>query len=87
MTGWSCPACGTDAVCSLREWTAVYDYRAALEEAGRRLARQLHGYGVQPRPSEDASDVRRRWADGTTDGPRYVCASCVTPYAAEEVAP
>jgi len=85
MTGLTCPACGSDAVCSRRELVAVYDWREIVREAADELARTLREYGVLPEPAEDAGDLCHRWADGETDGPELVCASCVTPHSRVEV--
>jgi len=87
MTGWTCPDCGAELVCSRQEWVAVYDYRAQIQDATPRLlAEELVSYGVQPDHVDDGADICRTWAAGETDGPEYICADCVTPFAAEEVA-
>jgi len=85
MTRWTCPACGSDAVCSRREFVSVYNYRAVIDEETDDLARALREYGVRPRPAETATDVCRRWAEGD-DGPTHICVACVTPFARLEVA-
>jgi len=89
MTGWTCPDCGAGQVCSVFEWAAVYNYYAAISEHGRRLANGLAEYGVAVKPNEDAADACKRWAgqsrDGDLLGPRYICASCKTPWSRREV--
>lgn len=85
VTGWQCPGCGDDAVCSRQEWVAVYNYRAQTRERARHLADGLTGYGMVIRSHEDAAAACRRWADTGVGTAEYMCANCVTPFPRQQV--
>lgn len=89
MVGWNCPHCGESQVCSVFEFRAVYHYRAAIKDAGRRLINRLSERGVAVRAGEDGVDAAVRWAtqgrDAELTGPRYICANCRHPWTNREV--
>lgn len=73
-------------VCSRQEWVAVYNHRAQIrDETPRFVAEALTSYDVTPAGPDDAEDMVLQWAEGEIDGPGYICANCVTPFAGREV--
>ncbi|MFB6163015.1 MAG: hypothetical protein ABEJ86_06220 [Halococcoides sp.] len=86
MTGWPCPECGVEDICSRREFREVYNYRAVVRENPRAFVRRLEAYGVAVRPGESAEDAAIRWVEkGVEGGPELICAYCATPFSRQEV--
>lgn len=91
---WSCPECEASAVCSVREWRAVFKWRTHIKRDHPRMLDSLAQAGWEPKPSEDGKQMVRRWADddrhrnggdATRPSPGYICASCRRVFESSEV--